>query len=56
MGFKDYLKIITALTKIVEKQAEAIEQMNRNHYNTERHICSLFSIMSRLEGLKEKEL
>jgi hypothetical protein len=56
MGFKDYLKIITALTKIVEKQAEAIKQMNRNHYNTERHICSLFSIMSRLEGLKEKEL
>lgn len=41
---------IKALTKVIERQAEYAEQMNRNFTSINRQIAALVSRINRLEG------
>lgn len=43
---------IKALTKVIERQAEYAEQMNRNFTSISRQIAAIVSRIARLEGYK----
>ena len=52
MNESDMVKHIKALTKVIEKQAEYAEQINRNFTSLHRILANIVSRLSRLEELK----
>ena len=52
MNGKEMAAHIKALTKVIERQAEYAEQMNRNHPITSRQITVILSRLARLEEYK----
>lgn len=47
---------IKHLTRIIDKQTEYNERLQRSMYNTERQISVLHFKIGKLEGMKDKEL
>jgi hypothetical protein len=52
MNEKEMTAHIKALTKVIERQAEYAEQMNRNYTSTSRQLAAIVSRLARLEGYK----
>lgn len=52
MNEKEMVAHIKALTKVIERQAEYAEQMNRNSTSISRQIAAIVSRIARLEGYK----
>ncbi len=53
MNEKEMVLHIKALTKIIEKQADFNEKLQRNFYNIERQISVLHFKLGKLEGMKD---
>lgn len=54
MNEKEMIAHIKILTKIIEKQNEYSEQLQRKNYNTERQISVLHYKLAKIEGMKDK--
>lgn len=55
MNEKEMVAHIKALTKVIEKQNSAIEQMNRRFASIDRQVSLLSFQVGRLQGLKFDE-
>lgn len=55
MTEKDMVSHIKALTKVIERQAEYAEQMNRKFASFERSVSILAFRLAKLEGMKAHE-
>lgn len=53
MNEKEMVAHIKSLTKVIERQAEYAEQMNRNFTSISRQISAIVGRVSRLEGYKQ---
>lgn len=54
MNDKDMIGHIKALTRIIDKQTEYNERLQRNLYNMERQISILHYKIGKLEGMKSE--
>ena len=56
MTEKEMFSHIKALTRIIDKQTEYNERLQRNMYNMERQLSVLHFKIGKLEGMKDKDL
>jgi hypothetical protein len=55
MNEKEIIMHIKALTRIIDKQVEYNERLQRNLYNMERQISVLHFKIGRLEGMRDRD-